>query len=328
MSGRLAWRITSLLAAVLTRRTSMYALFRSSRAPRTASKLAGLCLVAVLGVCLAIQQTDPVHALSLKMQPLIYQDNLAKGEKKKGFVDISNPTSTTVRLKTSIQAFRQTDDQGSLQFYDDKQVAAGIKPDLDEFELKSHEAIRMYFLIDGAKLPSGDVFGALFVSTEPENGVGATSSVRLGTLFTLTNGTPSAHNAAITDLQVPFWQFGDTVQGSYRIKNVAKAGESTGFFPTVTVAIKPFDQQVQQQGKLIFAGRERENTFQLTSSRIGFYKVSVAYGNSRQSRLVFMITGYWRLLVLSAVALVLLAAMTAWKWHSRTRKLSGRAKQG
>lgn len=310
MTGLQSWRNTSLLSAVLARRTDLYASLRSSRTPRTASQLVGLGLVLVFSLLVAVRQDTTASALSLKMQPLIYKDTLAQGEKKKGFVDISNPSSSKVRLKTSIQSFRQTDDQGSLQFYDDKQVAAGITPDVDEFELGPREAIRMYFLIDGTKLPSGDVFAALFVTVVPGQEIGATSSVRLGTLFSLTNGTPGERHGEITDLQVPFWQFGDKVQGSYRIKNVAKAGESTGFFPTVTIAIKPFDQQVKQEGKLIFAGRERENMFQIPANRIGFYKVSAAYGDSRQSKLVFMATGYWAGILIGAALLILVAV--AW----------------
>jgi len=291
------------------------------------TKLLSFGLVIVLSLFFAMQRNAPSYALSLKMQPLIYKDTLKPGEKKKGFVDISNPSASKVRLKTSVQAFRQTDDQGSLQFYDNKQVAAGITPDVDEFELGPREAIRMYFLIDGSKLPSGDVFGALFVSVVPGQTVGATSSVRLGTLFSLTNGTPGAHNAEITSLQVPFWQFGDTIQGSYRIKNVAKQGESTGFFPTVSIAIRPFDQQINQQGKLVFAGRERENNFQIPASRIGFYKVSVVYGDSRQSKLVFMATGYWLWMIFAVFAAVLLALMIGLKRRAGASRASHHKKQ-
>lgn len=327
-SGLHTWRITALLAYGPRFMYVKYISLRSALTPCTASKYATLCLVAVLSLLLVVQQNTPASALSLKMQPLIYKDALKQGEQKKGFVDISNPSASKLTLVTSVQAFKQIDDKGSLQFYDSSQVSAGITPDLSEFELGPHEAIRMYFLIDGTKLPSGDVFGALFVSTKPSDAPGVGSAVRLGTLFALTNGTPTEHKAEITSLSVPFWQFGDTIQGSYRVKNVAKAGESTGFFPDVTVAVRPFDQQTQQEGKLIFAGRERENTFELTSSRIGFYKVSVAYGDSRQSRLVFMVTGYWRLIVLATIVLILLAVVIVWKRLTYTRRSLGRAKQG
>ena len=276
-------------------------------------------LLALAGL-LALQAAVPVNALSLKMQPAIYIDTLQKGEKKKGFVDISNPMTTKIRLKTSVQAFRQTDDNGSLQFYDDAQLKAGLIPDLDEFELGPREAVRMYFLIDGTKLPPGEIFASLFVSTIPEQQAGAAEAVQLGTLFSLVNGTPGAHKAEITSLDVPFWQFGDKVQGSYRIKNVAKPGESTGFFPDVTIAIKPLDQRIQQQGKLIFAGRSRENTFQVPASRVGFYKISVAYGNSRQSRLVFMATGYWLGILIGFALLLLIAAGWLAGRHAKRRR--------
>lgn len=323
-----SWRTAMLSAPALLRGIFKYRLVRASLPPYAASKSANLVVAGViLAAFVVVQQDIPASALSLKMQPLIYKDTLQKGEKKKGFVDISNPGPSKLTLISSVQAFRQIDDQGSLQFYDSPQVKAGITPDLDEFELGPHEAIRMYFLIDGTKLPSGDVFGALFVSTKPTDAPGVGESVRLGTIFALTNGTPTEHKAQITSLDVSFWQFGDNVQGSYRIKNVAKAGEATGFFPTVSIAIRPFDQRTQQEGKLIFAGRERENTFQVASSRIGFYKVSVAYGDSRQSRLVFMMTGYWRLVVLLVVVLILLSVVIVWKGRRRTRLSSERLQQ-
>lgn len=279
-----------------------------------------LAISLLLAFVLALQTVVPVNALSLKMQPTMYTDTLKPGEKKKGFVDISNPTPTKIRLKTSVQAFRQTDDSGSLQFYDDERVKSGLVPDLDEFELGPREAVRMYFLIDGSKLPPGEIFASLFVSTVPGQQAGAAEAVQLGTLFSLVNGTPGAHEAEVTDLQVPFWQLGDTLQGTYRIKNVAKPTESTGFFPEVTIAINPFHQQLTQQSKLVFAGRTRENTFQLPVNRIGFYKVAVSYGSSKQSRLVFMATGYWLGILIGLGLLIIIAGGWFISRHAKRRR--------
>jgi len=274
-------------------------------------------IVALLSLVFAVPFAAPAHALSLKMQPLIYHDTLVKGETKKGFVDISNPTGETLRLRTSVQAFRQIDDNGSLQFFDNAQVAAGIKPDLDEFELGPRQALRLYFLIDGTKLPSGDVFGALFVSTVPMGAVGSVSSLRLGTLFVLTNGTPGSREADITKLDVGFWQFGDGIDGQFTIKNTARAGEATGFFPSVTVALDPGRSQHQVESKLVFAGRSRQSDFHINTSRIGLYKISAAYGDSREGKVIFMVTGYWRTVVLVALLLLIAAGLLGWKLHRR-----------
>ena len=271
----------------------------------------------VLAVALAVPYAQPTAALSLKMQPLIYRDTLGKGEQKKGFIDVSNPTGEKLRLRTSVQAFRQVDDNGSLQFFDEPQIAAGIKSDLDEFELGPREAIRLYFLIDGTKLPSGDVFGALFVSTVSSQKSGSVTSVRLGTLFVLTNGTPGSRDGKITDFDVAFWQLGDGINGTFSIKNTARPGSATGFFPSTLVAIEPLRQQSQVDSKLVFAGRTRQSDFQLQSSRLGFYKVSVQYGDSKQEKWVFMMTGYWRAIV--AIAVLLAVAALIW-WHKQKRR--------
>lgn len=258
-----------------------------------------------------------VGAMSLKMQPLIYTDSLAKAEKKKGFVDISNPTGKTIHLKTSVQAFRQVDNDGSLRFYDDPQIQAGITPDLEEFDLGPREAIRMYFLIDGAKLPSGDVFGALFVSIIPSEPSGVGSSVRVGTLFTLINGTPGSRNADVTLLDVPFWNFGSGVAGSYQVKNPAEADAATGFFPSVTVALDPLHHQRQVESKLVLAGHSRTTDFQINSDRLGFYKISAVYGQSKQEKWVFMMTGYWRIVMPILIIIFILSGVLFAKPHHR-----------
>ena len=99
----------------------------------------------------------PVSAASLKVAPLEYRTTLKQGEKKKGFIDVSNPTKETVRVRTSAQAFRQIDDNGSLQFFDNEQVSAGVLLDLDEFELGPLEAVRMYFILDSTRCVRGDL---------------------------------------------------------------------------------------------------------------------------------------------------------------------------
>jgi hypothetical protein len=135
------------------------------------------------------------------------------------------------------------------------------------------------------------------------------NSLRVGTIFVLENGTPGPRNAEITRLDVPFWHFGDGVKGMYNVKNTATAGEATGFFPTSIVSIDPLHRQQQVDSKLIFAGRSRETNFEVKSSRIGFYKVSAAYGDSKQEKWVFMLTGHWRAVVIIAIILLAISAL-------------------
>lgn len=264
--------------------------------------------------------TPSASATSLQVAPLEYRTELKKGEKKKGFIDVSNPTMATVRIKASAQAFRQINDSGSLQFYDNEQVKAGVMLDLDEFELGPQEAVRMYFMLDSTRLPSGDVYGAIFFTTAPaspskeKTGIG--QSVRLGTLLSIVNGTPGPRDAEITGLSVPWLQLSDKVSGSYRIKNVADPNEATGFYPSVQLQATPFGETKKETGKLTFAGITRTNEFTLKTPPIGIYKISVGYSTDVKSS--------W-LVVASPPALLLLGGLLValgigWRFYRLARK--------
>lgn len=230
-----------------------------------------------------------VSALSLRVTPLEYRTELAKGEIKKGFIDISNPSAEKMIIKTSVQSFRQTDDIGSVQFFDSEQLSEGIRLDLDEFELGPREAVRMYFLIDGKKLPTGDVFGGIFFTTGPAKAtIGTGQSVKLGTLLSIVNGTPGSRKAEVKAIKLPSFQFDTKIHGSYIIKNTGDSQTSTGFYPKVNLSLSPFGEKRSQTSKLVFAGRTRENTFTVNAPPFGFYNVKVAYGDSVQSKWIFI----------------------------------------
>jgi len=244
-----------------------------------------------------------VNAISsLKIQPLLYEEQLQKGEVKKGFVDISNPTGQQVTVKTSVEAFRQIDNKGNLEFFESDEVTAGITPDYKSFTLKPREAQRMVFQIDGNKLPSGDVFGALFFTTKPV-GSSVKQSVRVGTLFVLENGTPGSRKAEVTELEVPFLHIGSFVKGKYAIKNQAKSGEATGFTPRVDIQASPFGATKSQNSSLLFAGRERDNVFTYETQLFGLYRLSASYKDSSQSRWVLLLP-VWSIIVAIAVLLL------------------------
>ena len=257
-----------------------------------------------------------VDALGLKVAPLEYPVALKKGEKQKGFIDLSNPAGVSVRVKTSVQAFEQTDDKGTLRFFDDEAVSRGVKTDLDEFELGPREAIRMYFLVDGSELPSGDVFAAIFFTTQPAaKGTGVTELVRLGTILSIVNGTPSGRRAEISRLDIPSFQFGDMVRGSYAVKNTSNPQESTGFYPAIVLAVDPFHEEKVVKSRLVFADRTRTNSFELNTSRIGLHKISVSYGANTKEKWV---------LILNAPAVmvlcILVAGGAAFWWLKRRRQ--------
>lgn len=260
-------------------------------------------------------RTLPVGAEALKITPLSYQAKLAKDEIKKGYVDISNPQYQTVEVALSVQAFRQIDDDGSLEFYADEKVARGVLLDLDEVTLKSREAIRVYFLLDSSKLPSGDVFAAIFASTKPSDGGGTQQSVRVGTLLMLTNGEAD-HTADIAYINAPWLQVGEGLRATLGIRNPADQASSTGFSPTVIVQAQPYSETTVE-GPLVFAGRTRTVDYVNNGNFFGPIRLTASAEGAATSRWVFAVTGYWTLL--APTLLFLIVAAVSW-WVLRRLK--------
>jgi len=257
-----------------------------------------------------------VDALSLQLQPLDIKTTLKKAETQKGFLDIANSGAETVKIKTSVQTFRQIDNTGNLQFYNDDKVSAGIALDMNEITLGPREVFRMYYALSGAKLPEGDVSAAIFFTTETGEVAGVTPAVRVGTLFHITNGQPGVRQAEITGLSVPFLQLNGKITGDYTVKNTSDPTKSGGFFPDVDVKVAPFDQKQTETSSLVFPGIERDNQFALSTSRFGFYYVQAQYGNSTRGVWIF-VASLWHLVVIAAVILMALV----YAFRRRLRKI-------
>jgi hypothetical protein len=250
---------------------------------------------------------------SLRIQPLQYEESLQKGEHKKGFVDVSNPLPQSTKVMFSVEGFRQIDNKGNLTFYTDDQLRQGIQLDYDTFEIPAKKTLRLYFIIDGTKLPSGDVFAAIFAQTVADANVTALPSVRVGSLLILTNGTPAARDAAVVQLTTPLLQIGPTLNGQISIKNTASPQTSNGFFPHVTIRLWPFGPQYDIKGSFVYAGNTREVAFHEANSMFGVYKVSVTVGASHKERWVLLITGMWRWIVPALVVVAVASVMIAYR---------------
>jgi hypothetical protein len=279
----------------------------------------------IIGLLLAIVTlsagaSTPVLALTaLRVQPTSYKTELKQGEKKLGFVDVSNPTKETLKLTTSVSAFRQVADDGTLEFYRSGEVQAGIIPDLTEFELKPLEAMRVYFMLDGTKLPSGDVFGALFFTAKPASAAMAiTQTVRLGVLFSIVNGTPGPREAEVVSLKTSFIQFGKAITGTFGVRNRASEGQATGFYPKVRVAVAPFGGSKLIDSPLVFAGRTRTVSFNIPANRFGFYRLNVETGSSQKSHWIFAMTGWGR--SIPPFIFVVLVAALIWRHFRHSKK--------
>jgi hypothetical protein len=279
-----------------------------------------LILGLALSTIFAFVSVHSVAALGLKVAPLEYRTTLKEAEVKKGFIDISNPSSDPVTVSVKAQAFRQIDNNGGLQFYDDKQVGAGIKPELTSFDLGGREAIRLYFMIDGRVLPEGDIYAALFFTTAPKSASGGVGQlVRVGTIFSIVNKTSGPRQAEIVDVDLTPLQVDSAVQGSYRIKNTSPG--VSGFYPTVTISSWPNGEKQKTVGSLLFAGRTRQNDFSYRPG-LGIHRIDIGYGNSIKSRWIVVVSP-WMLVVL--LLLMLVVALEVVLLHRRRKNRSKKA---
>jgi hypothetical protein len=280
-------------------------------------------LLALASVIAALLTTQAVSAEGLRIQPLMYQEKLAVSEKKKGYVDITNPGDKAVTAIFSVKAFKQVDNSGSLSFVDSEQIAAGIKLDLTTVELQPKDVLRLFFVIDGAKLPTGDVFASILAETTPQQKAGSSAvAARVGTVLVLTNGTPSSHDAEIGRLDADTVQIGDRITLVTTIKNTAPEGQATGFFPQMEVDVGPYAHKTVD-GPLVFAGREREVRYQDKGNYFGPIYISAKTGNSQKGSWVFAVTGFWRWLVPVMSVLLLVGSIVACSWR-RHMSASGR----
>lgn len=253
---------------------------------------------------------------ALKISPLRYDVVLASGEKKKGFVDVTNPSASPTRVSLSVEAFRQVNNNGDLQFYDDERVRAGILLDYADIVLGARETLHLAFIIDGTKLPSGDMFAAVFATAAPVQGA-ASQAVRVGSLLLIQNGTPSAHHALVESLNAPLLQTKDVLQADFVVKNTSKAEGTTGFSPRIDVTTWPFGSD-SVQGPLLFAGRSRAITYKKQGSFVGIVAITAAVGSSRHTTYSLVATGFWRWLL----PIVLVAGGAAvWRFVVTRKKL-------
>jgi hypothetical protein len=279
-------------------------------------RLKWLASFSLLAICFAVTQATPVSAASLKISPLRYDATLKEGEKQKGFVDISNPTAETTKIKLTVQGFRQTNNNGALEFYDSEALRAGIQLDYSEVDIAPRENLHLAFLLDGARLPSGDTFAAVFATTVPAEASASVQTVRVGALLVISNGTPSAHEAIIQNLAGDMFQFGDGLSFSFDVHNTASLDKNTGFSPTITVSAWPYINDTVA-GPLIFAGRTRDVEYVKTGNYLGLLAIKVKTGDSEQTMYRLVITGNWRFLFPILIVLAAFAIWLAGRVHKR-----------
>lgn len=253
----------------------------------------------------------PASAASISLQPSIVRGTLDTGEKQKGYVDVINPDSSKIIVSFSVQAFRQKDDSGAVEFYDDTQVSRGLKLDLSEVELGAHEALRLYYQADAAILPMGDVLAAIFATVKPQASAPAAQAVRVGTLLVLQNTDTPQRQLAVSELSASPLQFGASLQADFALRN--DAPPVNGFFPQITVSTAPYGKQVVE-GPLVTSGRQRVISYVKPGDYLGPVKVTVSVDGGQKSVWVFAVTGFWQWLF---PLLLVIAAIVVAVWRLR-----------
>lgn len=285
----------------------------------THARCLGLLIALIAGILFTPSAEVSAEA-ALGLQPLQYQETLKKGEVKKAYIDVTNPSGQSVTTSFSVQGFKQVDDKGNLAFYDDQRLREGIRLDYDEVEIPARKTLRLYFIVDGSKLPRGDVFAVIFATTKPEQGA-VSPSVRLGTLLILANETPGARQASIELLHMPLVQIGESLNGEVKVKNTAPANTASGFFPEIKLSTWPFGPVHTIKAPLVYAGNTRTVTINKESNLFGIFKVTASHGESRKDAWIILVTGVWRWvsIVLVVIVAVLVVGLVWWRRHKSRR---------
>ncbi len=280
-----------------------------------------LTLLVLVVAGLTLLTYRPASADGISISPLKYQANL-DGKIEKGAVDITNLSGFTESITTEVQAFKQIDDKGTLQFYSDPLVSAGITPDYQQFQLKPGERIHLYFLLNGQKLPKTRIFAALLAQAKPvEPSYSITPILRIGTLLMLKNGNGDLpKQGQVNGWRVSLFQFGDGVSGQFNFKNTETGNKASGYFPNFTVQLGGATDNFS--GDLVFPGINRPQSFNLPGSRIGIYHLKLSSdANTSTSQWVVVLTGYWRWLLPLLVIIVVGLLVLALRWHKSRKSL-------
>ncbi|MEO7617333.1 MAG: hypothetical protein ABIS59_00660, partial [Candidatus Saccharibacteria bacterium] len=282
-------------------------------------------LIALLGLFITLVPAVVSADASLQLNPLKYEDSLPNDTVKQGFVEVSNPSDTSITVTTSVRGFKQADLDGNLAFFDDPQLTAGIIPDLPSFVLGPREAIRVTFSVNPSKLPKGGVYAALFFRTQPEAGSSNVSylleSANIGTLLLLQNGASGKPSGDISKLSIPLFQFGNGIKGSIVYNNSDRNTGGTAITPRLSVKIPFFGQNHPVNGSLVLPQSSRNISFSLMGSYFGVLPIQIAAtGTLHRTAWIIVCTGWYSYALL--VIIIALLAYGIWRIIRRFRRPS------
>ena len=261
--------------------------------------IAVVLLTAVSGAGLILPYPAQADVPGLQIAPLQYEDTLRAGQVKSGYIDVSNPGDASVDITSSVKGFSQIDSRGNLKFFDDSDLSNAITVGLGNFTLGPREAVRVGFSVDPGKLPQGGIYAAIFFRTQPPGQTSTSSyiseSANVGTLLMLTNGSFTTHYGRISQLKLPFWQFGYGISGTLDYLNTDHTAHPVGFKPSLDVRILPWGSSPKLTTGLVLPGVTR--TFQLTrtGSFFGLLPVIITDSDTHSTSIawVFACTGWY-----------------------------------
>ena len=271
----------------------------------------------VFGGLVAFVHTPAANAEApgLQLTPLQYVGDLTPGKTKSGYVDVANPSASTVAIQSRVQAFRQIGNQGKLEFYDDARYSEAIKVDLVSFELGPREAVRVPFTVSPSKLPGGGVYAVIFFRTVPPAQSAASSyvaeSANLGTLLELTNGPAGPHRGRVAVASFKFFQFGRGLTGTLTYENTDTTERPVGFRPALDVRLAPWAKPHRLTAGLVLPGATRDFAVSKPGSYFGILPMSITDTDTgvKTTRWILICTGWcqWAVLV-GLVAILLVVA--------------------
>jgi hypothetical protein len=255
-------------------------------------------------------------APSLQVNPLKYQSTLIGSDVRGGFVDVSNPTDTTVSIQADVQGFRQDDLAGDLSFFSNLAIQQAITLGLTQFQLGPQEAVRITFSVDPTKLPKGGTYAAIFFRTVPPEQSSNTSyvseSANVGTLLMLQNGPLGQQIGQVTKFELPSVQLGNGIQGTAEYKNTDNSTAPVAFYPKLTTRIFPWGYPSKLTGPYVLPDSTRKFQIIRPGSYFGLVPVTLTDSVSEvaTTRWVLVCTGTYAFifLFLFALAIVLVAS--------------------
>ncbi len=265
----------------------------------------------------------------LQLNPLRYDDVMTGTTVKNGFIDVSNPSDTTVTIHTSVRGFKQADLDGNLSFFNDDVLTAGIRPSLDTFDLGPRESLRLVFSVDPSKLPQGGVYAAIFFTTIPPPGQSdltyITETANVGTLLLLQNGGSDVKVGRIARFDLPLIQLGSGLSGTVQFQNTNRNTGGVAFSPALSSSVFPWGKSVKFTGPFVMPQSTREFSYQRAGSYFGLLPVTLSptEGHSGVTHWVLACTGWYQWLVL----VLLMTGAVYWLITFRNRMTGGKGRK-